>query len=659
MNESSFQNPLYARIKKHQSMSVIFRQADEGIAGTNPTISSGSQGVVQRSILLPPSGHQLPHVASTSAPSAPTFIPPADAAQPEQALQANDPIAASVARRETAVPPSPPPTIQRQPVTSDASSDDPTWARLETIMQAHKARQAAAETAVERPVAGPATESVIESADSPSLPASDAIAPTPTQHTNQPPVVQTKPTETQSETPASVAPPAPTPAAPPTSAPATAADAVLNQPVAHQPQPVTVAPVPSDGEEMETAVPVSTPDARPPQTSPETTIQRLTEPKPASSSAPLPPKITSMDVPPRKDDVTDPVVQHMTDAAETTPPTATTTSPEPANDASTVAATADIANPVQQDEATTSLTTTDVTHSAQPTPAVPRVVDTPSPPLFSSSPTEANIQQAPLQSAWPVESSEQHEPAIISRMPEQPTPLPVPSQVEETDPLVHPETETDITIRNRLSDVPSEFPTDSAIPVMRPRKPRPQRVKKTQPSVSTPPEIRQKEESVQDEVPSVLPNEPELAVTAVQKTEIEHGATHDLPLVEEKGGETAVSLTSQPNNLVNTEIGALPDDLWYLIGETPPQDKDQQPVAVPAMPSQLAHADPQVIQREPDLETTAANAGPSESAVAAEPATPKTEEEIKELDLDNIITQVYTQIKQRLSIEWERRRGQF
>ncbi|MCJ7623748.1 MAG: hypothetical protein MUO76_09615, partial [Anaerolineaceae bacterium] len=156
-----------------------------------------------------------------------------------------------------------------------------------------------------------------------------------------------------------------------------------------------------------------------------------------------------------------------------------------------------------------------------------------------------------------------------------------------------------------------------------------------------------------------------------------------VPMTEasESGAATLVQRSSMPEE-VETEIGTLPADLWQLIDQEIPKQVEQpspatvisaktaQPGKKPetiSMPLEpfSGSAAPQtrspelsksaVIQRTVSQETAATNEAASESEDTSENGGSETQE----VDTDELARKVYSQIKRRLSVEWERFRQRF
>lgn len=257
---------------------------------------------------------------------------------------------------------------------------------------------------------------------------------------------------------------------------------------------------------------------------------------------------------------------------------------------------------------------------------------------------EPLLADTPLQAVWPVQTVQRTEAPAVTPPPAPASPFPTP-----TEPPVRPPTPQDFWVEERLAAVPPGMPTDSSVPLLRPRRPRPSRL--TVSGADTP------------------------ALMA------EMGAT-----ARPEPGQVAVSPTiqRQPESevgLVPTEIGALPPDLWTLIGQQPPVAVATETQAPPGNQTVMAKRDVEgatatftaSAQTEapiPDVVTVPAldfsdyiqlEEGGEASSPAAAPdgGGEETEEkkEDEEVDINELARQVYAHIRQQLTIDRERERG--
>lgn len=150
---------------------------------------------------------------------------------------------------------------------------------------------------------------------------------------------------------------------------------------------------------------------------------------------------------------------------------------------------------------------------------------------------EVAMQQTmPLQSVWPVQR----------RRESLETPTAPQSQTGTTWPaLLAPL--PDATVQTALQPIPTAQPTNSAIEVLAPRRPRP-----------------------------VVQRAPQSALPTVAQPP---GQT-SIPTPSDAGATPAWASDRQPSVPIVTEIGALPSDLWSLIGQAAPPAMSPLPVAV-------------------------------------------------------------------------------
>ena len=187
--------------------------------------------------------------------------------------------------------------------------------------------------------------------------------------------------------------------------------------------------------------------------------------------------------------------------------------------------------------------------------------------------SESQVQPLPLQAVWPVQRLEE---PTLSASPEPPAmSTSVSTSASEPEPLgpvrdkapevggKAPEVEVGppetAGIRKALRDVAPGQPTDSSIEIIPPRRPRPELVEGPRP-VAPPSSARQP------------PAEPGTA------TRSPGGATSRSSPVQRRqdGGSDAAQGQSLEKSLresevVQTEIGPLPADLWHLLGQSPPR----------------------------------------------------------------------------------------
>jgi hypothetical protein len=273
----------------------------------------------------------------------------------------------------------------------------------------------------------------------------------------------------------------------------------------------------------------------------------------------------------------------------------------------------------------------------QPVDVSPPVVDPdePTPPTAAADTLSPAGSGVPLQAAWPVQRTEAA-PTIVPQS--DPLPPPPPGPIPEPPPVEAGR------IKERLASVPPGMPTDSSVPLMRSRQPRPQR--SSAPPPAAPPQ------PAEEQPPAAGSGQQQAPLPIVQRPE-------------------------ETGHLVPTEIGDLPADLWQLIGQQPP-DSEATAVAPPAPAAETGHPIQReieetestavapspppseihtFIQREPEAKATAADRGMDTVEFDA-----RSEEEDKAetaIDVDELARQVYAQLKQQLAGEKERERGRF
>ncbi|MFO7681814.1 MAG: hypothetical protein R6X34_17360, partial [Chloroflexota bacterium] len=227
------------------------------------------------------------------------------------------------------------------------------------------------------------------------------------------------------------------------------------------------------------------------------------------------------------------------------------------------------------------------------------------------------------QSVWPVQIIESPTPPAA-----RPVSAPTGPLMRQTAPQ-----ETSKAIR-QLDSVPPGQPTTSSVQYIQPRKPRPQPLQR-----KPAPEYSQTD-----------------AKAAAPPSDF-----------------------STPSDTVATEIGDLPGDLWRLIGAKPPAmptaRSPEQPPPLPRFPAapegtereaaqttavtQAKAAPPTIIQRVESEQPPAADLSPTTEA----PPSPESEQDEagqnEEIDINELARQVYGEIKDLMTIEWERTRGRF
>jgi hypothetical protein len=625
--ERSLTNPLLRRLRRHATMTTIFRSTAE-------------------------TGHVT--AVSPSPNPVPAFVW-ADAAEP-------DAVEATITRAER-------PAVQRLPLSPDRPVSD----RQPVVSGQQPATVAAPETAVTPPP--PAQNATQAQPAVPSIqrqPKTEPAAPPATGSQNKPGPLSrlwqrlgevirpSTPLLAATETPPQPAPPTTAAATQPVSVSEAAAASEATSPaVQRQPEtPRTAAPHVAVAQEVDATPPAPAPIPSPRVTKPVTAV--------------APPAVMAEkaeEAPPSPEDRDwrrlETIMQRHTErlaAEQTSEPDNTDDTPGSATQPPAVQrqpgpdVPAGRAAPSKQkpSDSTTAVFTarTGRPQPKEPVDTSPRPVETPPPqpavvPTPPVAPNEPIAETAvdhtlpasavPLQAAWPVQRLESERAVDPTR--------PAPPLEPAAESLSGPPPAADAQVQERLASVPPGRPTDSSVPLLRPRMPRPKR-------------------------PSAVPTpEPdELDPPAIQRQ-------------------------ADAEQLVSTEIGELPFDLWELIGQQPPETAvaptttmsqrkpatdrpptadgpptapagqrqtppQTQPAAVEAVavpPPAATYAPPAFIQREPEAggaEVTAvSDSSPEEEAEADEPEA--------EMDVDELARQVYGRLKQRLASDRERERGRF
>lgn len=252
---------------------------------------------------------------------------------------------------------------------------------------------------------------------------------------------------------------------------------------------------------------------------------------------------------------------------------------------------------------------------------------------------ETPVAGSPLQAVWPVQTVQRAEAPATAPPAAPASPFPTP-----TEPPVRPPTPQDFWVEERLAAVPPGMPTDSSVPLLRPRRPRPSR----------------------------------LAVSGADSPALmaEMGGT----VRPESGEVTALpAIQRQPESvvgLVPTEIGALPPDLWTIIGQPPPTTAVTGPQATPGHQMVMAKRDgeggtavspattPDTLTNTPPTPDLSDYIQLAEGGEASSPAAPveggeaaEEKKEDEEVDINELARQVYAHIRNQLTIDRERERG--
>lgn len=677
-------NPIVSRVRRHATVATLFRAVGPPLVqraaepASQPPVAAARPAaarvaVVQATLL--PAATSLPTGYVTGVPPAPVeadvgVAPPvqrspvAAEAMPPSAMQPSTPPAEG-----PAVQPSPAAPPEEEPTFSEA-----VWRRLQTIFRRHQESQATTETPPE--------------ADPSSAPAQPGPTPretSPVQRTTDQPSSQPRTEE----------------AVPP--------------PLAREPLPTETAsaPPPPHGPPIQRAVDET--GARPPAAMPDTAY-------PADTAYPM----DTIEPPP----TTAPTVPEFAPAEEETPAERRTIEPE-SDERAALPATAEtpIVQPSRASTPTDHPTTQPpdqltihpspsqaergLSHEISPEP-------TPGPSVEGETAAiEPQWQPRPLQDVWPVQRLEAppmppEPPARSASAPAGLEPEPSPASGEEVT--------TREEIQRALTDVAPGQPTASSIEVITPRQPRPAprpeasvplEAEGARPEADIPPDVEESRPALLEE-PFVISRAAEPAKPGSPQ-DLSGEATLPPPTVqmqpEDEADTQARPLAEMPApDLVQTEIGPLPADLWHLLGRSPPgqepaetispqgppQDMDQEATVADAISTDGHTADARVaravaaaeaptrperpaireiippvvqraaetrspIQREPEEEQAATESVATEAAAteAVEQRGTEAETPTPRIDVDDLARRVYAEIKRRLSTEWERARRMF
>jgi len=258
---------------------------------------------------------------------------------------------------------------------------------------------------------------------------------------------------------------------------------------------------------------------------------------------------------------------------------------------------------------------------------------------------DGELQPLPLNSIWPV------------------------TRIQEKKPVIQPETSEPV--HRLLEKLEPGQETSSKIEVITPHSPRPVLTHQNMAGqAATHSEIPK---------PAVLSaNKPAHDIQDDHTSPMPHEST---PAVVQQKADNAIPPQTMPLSpsmeLVQTEIGELPADLWSLLGETPPPQKtlqtaqsipaetvsthqvtsDLQPAIPETTKQPTTNRPPLPIQMEPaDSPEASQNISGNTSEITKSAPAKETGEQKGEMDTDELARRVYSEIKRRLSVEWERLR---
>ena len=304
-----------------------------------------------------------------------------------------------------------------------------------------------------------------------------------------------------------------------------------------------------------------------------------------------------------------------------------------------------------------------------------------------------NLHRSPLQSVWPVQEKATSPEFREASQPPSPTKVDEPAESKGTFTIpeadAHDRTALDQDfgqIQNRLEQVRTT-PSDSSIEYIPPRRPRPSSLAE-QPAKPADLVQRQFEDENLDIQPvhPAAENRPIETISPFDTTQLSPSVgqeahtqvpNHKRPITPAQPVQTFKG-ESGSSGMVGTEFGDLPSDLWQLIGENPPASAAAPPAAIqsPAqsgleqmrssatqvMRSPLGSFPGQDENRSYQAQTiqrqTEQTAASDQSAPFSEQAPQEDQEKPadQEVDIQELAKKVYSEIKQKLALEWERRR---
>ena len=253
-----------------------------------------------------------------------------------------------------------------------------------------------------------------------------------------------------------------------------------------------------------------------------------------------------------------------------------------------------------------------------------------------AAPIDESKEQPPigatsLESVWPVQQKDEDMVSHVAR--------------SSAASLPRRESAVDEQVRSILNSVDQTRPasSDTKIELITPRRPRPGA------NVQRKVETRlQREAQPADEDDEEAETDLDMPVSAETVQRIANVTT-----TNDSGTMQRTSADISPtSDMVKTDIGELPSDLWTMMGKEPPT-----PVPIG---SSNGNGSSGLVQRTTaPTAPTADNRSSAGDEVAADSAETDGESEgdekkKDEIDIDELATQVYSQLKRRLAIEWER-----
>lgn len=308
--------------------------------------------------------------------------------------------------------------------------------------------------------------------------------------------------------------------------------------------------------------------------------------------------------------------------------------------------------------------------------------------------THIEFQASPLQDVWPVQERET-KPAINDSNPEPIVKAPnklneetskISQNLETSLPVVHAEFNELDHIQQRLDRVRT-VPSDSSVEFIPPRRPRPKSLMGQ--SGAT---VQRKPSSddipgfpinpINDESQTEKSKFPQTSRSVTSNTQGEQSQKDSITpapqLTSSRQTEHRSGTSTVGPSAYATEIGELPADLWQLIGEEPPAHSESISVKEPPVSQNFSStskqmsvhvmraeengfsshtcsttATPGVLQRQ--AETEQAPQAPEQTREDQEGLNQE-QGAAQEIDIQELAKKVYSEIKSKLALEWERSR---
>lgn len=261
--------------------------------------------------------------------------------------------------------------------------------------------------------------------------------------------------------------------------------------------------------------------------------------------------------------------------------------------------------------------------------------------------TVTALQPLPLEAVWAVETLREPRNPNPPTLEESQEEIPGEEEIDRKAKNAHAEQSSvqrsvapDLIVRSALQDVQPAQASDSGIEFIPPRRPRP-----PSPAAGANTPVAEN---------SAKPANISVPMNALQR-QVETGSENE---------------TAKPG-MVPTEIGPLPEDLWNLVGEATPAagnmvDASQESpssgeTSIGAMPAQVRNTAPAPSSPGPAAQAPLVQRQvASDASAEAESATPDAgkdavgEQANEEVNIEELARQVYSELKHRLGLEWER-----